>query len=1255
MGLTPTKMMEHCTDLPKEGQEGFVRNVVNRGIDLQEHKQQARTREELIQRFEEMRATFVWPGGIFADEIVTETFGAGALRTSFTIDDGKPKSDMRALRTLKPMIVKELELGTTHRGRYLCGWVAVDDAFFGISATSLLLEDVTGDLVEIAVYGLVNSKLPSNLKQRAVASRFPKGQPIIVYEPYYKVRLDGSLGIRVEQATETIPWQDVPASLVAWKKLGNEFFSVQAGQSELCTLVMLLNNIATCRFKKGEYAIAIQLSGAAVHLDPSYFKGWLRLASSLARIGSDEVAARVVAHACNILPSASPKELQLLNDIIKTKYPSSTPEYSKLRSFPKWWMTLALPGFVLSQEVRSGEIKTADFWRKEGSNCFTKGELDAAEECYRNGLAASASCRHDASIVMNNGAAVHLMNLRDTKAVSGISVGEEGTSSAVSALINSTVAGVIDPLNYKAWSRRARCLESLGVRPAECIDDLDAIRSSVLSSRSDTKEQMLGFKRGIAAEIQRRSLQQGAPTPVHGISDVPTHVQREQRDALRPENIATAFGRVQPREETPFADVMNEEEQNIDEYIAQMEAFQNMTRFAFAASKSQPNHKQLPREIVMYLENSPPQMHVEFPKHRGWPVGIEPTVARKVLYRAFLDASCNPWVKAYSMRNGEFFEKMNPIDMVKRWHGTGALQIIQEKSDGLKFGDIVDAREAQGDLVPAYDARIRSNFANNPNRAEVYFFGTTHVAIGFNDFSSLLAATLRDELDNGLPSQFVGFEMSEFAVAKCKVVAQMLGSPEVAIASVMEVWLSSTWSEVTLKLFRKSVNVVLLTLDKQTENAKMVSYLRHWVSAEPISAGKAHSEFFLNLERYNKRVLSALFCFRREIDRLDLTHYMLTGEVRAPPNILTFVETDQARATVADASEPQISTSVSKTKRNRKKKRNANKEAPARSSAQPLVGSLTMWNVPPGAPPLEEDIVFNTVDFMKILENYAEREKTKKNSTDRLSVVDLFVIHVLENLNRLRGLMLANKLTVEVHYGVVKAIRGEAAEDPVNEELLARIAMIRPYTISWSNVLDYFLPEDFHDLARRCSMHGDCVHYGYSMNWPTEVFGASLIDYDFESCKTMIDGLLDSVLGFPKQSQASKLPSLMDMFKVVGLDKLLLFPLRDNPLNSTGYLLANGYKQKWIDHFMSKGALSAKASQRLGATCTPSNCGLQKGEMELAMPSPLYRTSVTLYMSWCYDPELRLQAVDHSNEVSTAADADLLALGRLEKCTALGK
>ena len=51
--------------------------------------------------------------------------------------------------------------------------------------------------------------------------------------------------------------------------------------------------------------------------------------------------------------------------------------------------------------------------------------------------------------------------------------------------------------------------------------------------------------------------------------------------------------------------------------------------------------------------------------------------------------------------------------------------------------------------------------------------------------------------------------------------------------------------------------------------------------------------------------------------------------------------------------------------------------------------------------------------------------------------------------------------------------------------------------MSWSNVLDYMHPADFHTLARACSKSHGTTHYGYSMNWLCRVFGTSLLDFEF--------------------------------------------------------------------------------------------------------------------------------------------------------------
>ncbi|KAF1789362.1 Tetratricopeptide-like helical domain [Phytophthora cactorum] len=1116
-GYDPAKMMEYLGKLPAEERKKLLEGAAHQVKDDAQRAQRPRTREGLIERFKKGRAQFVRPEGIFADQLA-----AGQITPD----------------TVQPMIIKELTLGTTHRGRYLCGWVAIDDAFFGITSTSLLLEDVTGQLVEIAAYGLVDPDLPPMKNSISL----PVGSP--------EDNRTTQGADPVEKSAER--FGDV-------EKLGNAFFGVlntsnegrgalacyeramQMVAADVKKITVLLNNMATCRFKLGEFDTAVQLAGAAARLDPGYAKAWFRLAAALVeeaaahenKRGYCLIAQRVVAHACRAIPNLSAKDRRLLENALAKRIHLYR-MIIRCSSHSGVVAELGAPGLLMPIKRNSTDADDlsadADTWRKAGSDCFIKGDY------WIETLNLSS---RDVSLVLNNIAAVHLTLHHETSSVPGISVAEISTTSAkADDRVPSTELALINVL-AKDWYTQAKC-----------IADLNSIRASVVSkalSSAESRARVQEFKDGMGTDVELRSMQASTPQTVQRVSTVSTDVQRKERDALQPDNIASAT----LHEETKGGNVTcDEDKESIDQYIARMETFENMMRFGFTTSKAN--------------RHPPPKIHVEFPKLRGWPEGVDPTFAGKVLHRAYLDANANPWIMAHSMRDGTFKRNLYPGDMVKRWHGTAALQILQSKGASLRYGDIIDARVK---ALPEYDARIRSNFANNPNRAEVYFFGTTHVAIGFNDFSSLVCASLHDKADSAGPLRFCGFEMSEFAVAKCKVVAHMLGSPSISIYSVMEVWLSSTWSETTLSDFRKSVKAVLESLNGQKENAKVISYLKYWTMTETISAAKARSEFFLNMERYNKKALHAVCCFRREIDRLDLTEYLLTGEIRAS----SFGDVECAS-----------------------------------------------WRSP-----LEEDIAFNTVEFMDILEEYAERQKKQKDAIHRLSVTDLFVMYISRNLLRLRDLMVANKLTIEVTYGVVKAI-----------------AALRPYTISWSNVLDYFLPDDFHDLARRCSVHGDCMYYGYSMNWTTQVFGASIIDYDPDESKQLINSTLNTALGFPNSpsSSSSSPTSLHEVFKMLGLDKLVSLPFREHPLNSTGYVLAQIYKRTG-----STGQLTSAAAKRLGSVCTPSNGGFQKGAMDLAIPCPLYRTSTTLYLSWCYDPSLRLQGASNPLELGAATDRDTVS------------
>ena len=111
--------------------------------------------------------------------------------------------------------------------------------------------------------------------------------------------------------------------------------------------------------------------------------------------------------------------------------------------------------------------------------------------------------------------------------------------------------------------------------------------------------------------------------------------------------------------------------------------------------------------------------------------------------------------------------------------------------------------------------------------------------------------------------------------------------------------------------------------------------------------------------------------------------------------------------------------------------------------------------------------------------------------------------------------------------------------------------------MSWSNVLDYLDYGDFHRIDRACSVHGDTIHVGYSMNWVMEVYGTNIIDFlGKEGAKVRAD-CFDSANN-----------SVDLLYKTLGWDRHLRSPPLTNPINtSSNYCLEILHYRKWAEHF----------------------------------------------------------------------------------------
>jgi hypothetical protein len=114
------------------------------------------------------------------------------------------------------------------------------------------------------------------------------------------------------------------------------------------------------------------------------------------------------------------------------------------------------------------------------------------------------------------------------------------------------------------------------------------------------------------------------------------------------------------------------------------------------------------------------------------------------------------------------------------------------------------------------------------------------------------------------------------------------------------------------------------------------------------------------------------------------------------------------------------------------------------------------------------------------------------------------------------------------------------------------IAAQAPWTISWSNVLNYINPAEFHRLARACSILGHTVHFGSSMNWVNSVRGACLFDFaDAEARAQVLD-----------QSTAW----IRSMYDRMGMKPYLRCPPPENLINNAAVFLEPQCFHAWADY-----------------------------------------------------------------------------------------
>jgi hypothetical protein len=609
--------------------------------------------------------------------------------------------------------------------------------------------------------------------------------------------------------------------------------------------------------------------------------------------------------------------------------------------------------------------------------------------------------------------------------------------------------------------------------------------------------------------------------------------KHESRPFVREVSGRTTEEQLDERKSRTYSN-LDKNTQELDSYIMTMERMTPMMRQMIS---SQPAVTHAQRLIKSLASRKCPKIHEEFSKQVGWPAGSTST-AHKVLYRSYLDASGNPWNTAFLISVGKY--PVSEMIMLKRWNGPFRAAEFSKKRASLAYGNILDVEPG---TITMYDPSVRSMFLNVPNNPFTTLSqGMIHVSFGFNDLSELLSSKITTS--NVGPLRFIGVEKSAFSVARSLVILEMLRDEKSPIKCVIQVWYSSGWTKETLKHFRVACQKSLTTWEKHDE---VSTYLHYWILTEPISALDARTHWIKTVQDNSSSMITDSASFHRLKDRLSILHYLLNGEIIP-----------------AHERENETSTSSSGNKSFKKKTQKSPKKFTHKVSRAPAdYGSMVFWTVPPNCAPLESDIFFNAISMETLLDNFNETQ----------SIVDNLIDIRIQQLSELRQMLVE---------GIVSAELWCDSVEPANDNLIRKIAALKPETVSWSNLVDYSDHgfKSFHQVAKQLNAKR---HFGQSMNWICMVYGACLTDYIAMGDTQRVNEILAEALQEPESQHP-----------------ILTKPFFDAPLNLAGYVLAKKFKRYWREYFSRSHGVRVVSDQILAEY-------------------PLYRNTRALFFEWTYE------------------------------------
>jgi len=297
-------------------------------------------------------------------------------------------------RTMRPTLIGDLHLFEPLAGTRLDGvLVAMPTLTVGVLTA---LEDSTGQVMMLGLYNL-----PGATTQEFVEKLLPLDKRITLVEPFLKIMVDGSRGIRVDDPSDVVfhgderhrqPFEEA-------KREGNEAFG--AGNFEAAaikweealandkvnTVHLLLSNRAQAQLAKGgsQHAEeALRDAAAALILRPSNQKARVRIVMALRRLASRSVVAS--AERCMQQPACTSDAEEPPTDVEEdSALAADQLMVAALEATPPSTMDKAPP--CAGRVAQNGQQRDPDEQRELGNTAYKAGLLDEAIEAYTAGFA----------------------------------------------------------------------------------------------------------------------------------------------------------------------------------------------------------------------------------------------------------------------------------------------------------------------------------------------------------------------------------------------------------------------------------------------------------------------------------------------------------------------------------------------------------------------------------------------------------------------------------------------------------------------------------------------------------------------------------------------------------------------------------------------------------------------------------------------------------------------------------------------------